>query len=121
MRPSFLFTAPLFVAAACASSQPELLDLTPIPSTPVSCADPYVEIVNRTNKPLDIYGYVGAVPQLLGQVSSTSSRLSLIGTPHERQTGGMYATVDGQRIASQAGRARNTGAVVLTRKCGKAS
>jgi hypothetical protein len=120
MRQSTLILAVLAVAAGCAPKQ-EQLDTTPLPAVAVACQEPYVEIINRTSKPLDIYQYVGGIPLLVGQVSSTTNRLSLIGTPAERQYGAMYATVDGQRVSQAAGSAKNTGSVQLTRKCAKSS
>jgi hypothetical protein len=103
--------------AACTPKE-EKLDTTPLPAVAVACQEPYVEIINRTSKPLDIYQYVGGIALLVGQVSSTTNRLSLIGTPAEREYGGLYAMVDGQRVT---GGFNKAGSVQLTRKCGKSS
>jgi hypothetical protein len=108
-------------AAACgASTRP--IDTTPLPVNEPACADPYVQIVNHTSQPLEIYGYVGGTTVLLGEVSSTANRLTLMGTPLERQAGTMYAkTPGGQRVTQSPGLAKNSGSVQLTRKCGKTS
>jgi hypothetical protein len=106
--------------AACAPSA-RTIDTTPIPVTENACPNPYVEIVNHTSKPLEIYGYVGGGPVLLGEVSSTATRMTLMGTPMERQSGAMYAqSANGQRLSGGAGNAKSSGSVQLTRKCGKA-
>src|SRR4051812_30694702 len=118
MRQYSIILGGLMTAAACAPQKPELLDTTPIPTAEApACADPYVEIINRTNKPIDVYQYVGGVPYLVGQATSSTTRLTLLGTAAERQPGALYAMSDGQRLSQAAGSAKNSGAVQLTRKC----
>lgn len=116
MRDIFALLA-LAGVGACAPSN-RTIDTTPLPVTEAACREPYVEIVNHTSKPLEIYGYVGGGPVLLGEVSSTATRLTLKGTPMERQSGAIYAqAADGTRLSGAAGRAKNAGSVQLTRKC----
>ncbi len=103
----------LAAAAACASNSGTIGLPPSANSAPAECDDPYIEVVNRTGKPLDIYGMVGSSGLFLGQVASTDNRLSLIGTPLERQYGSIYAMADGRRLGLN-----STGSVQLTRKCG---
>lgn len=106
------------VLAGCASHGRAPQD-EPFVGQSDACTEPYVQIANGSKSPLEIYGYVNGGPILLGRVNANETRLSLLGTPLERDSAAVfYATAGGTRVSTTPGTSHN-GSVTLTRRCGR--
>jgi hypothetical protein len=74
-------------AAACAQNGVA----TQAPKPAVCTGEPYVDIQNTTNEPVDLYADYNDTRVFIGTASATDTRMSLVGTILETRQGFVYA------------------------------
>ena len=92
---------------------------SPAPANALQCdgGEPYLDIVNLSNGPIDVYAYANNVQDsFIGTAGPSETRLSLVGTPLEHVSGYAYAVPTGAPSNSVAVNDTRR-SVILTRKC----